>query len=95
MRNNIDDIRSKALPVLKEAGVIRCAIFGSYARGDNKKDSDIDILVELPEDKSLLDLVGLKMDLEQALKKKVDLISYNGIHPMLKQSILLNQVSIL
>ncbi|MBI5358249.1 nucleotidyltransferase domain-containing protein [Candidatus Amesbacteria bacterium] len=59
MKNVLTDIKNKALPVLQEEGVIRSSIFGSYARGENTIDSDIDVLVELPKGKSLLDLVRL------------------------------------
>lgn len=92
---NLDQIKSKALPVLKEAGVTRSAIFGSYVRGDNKKDSDIDILVDFPRGKGLFEFVGLQFKLEDALKKKVDLIEYESLHPLLKERILAEQVQIL
>ena len=57
---NLDQIKAKTLPLLKKEGVTRSAIFGSYARGEEREDSDIDLLVELPKGKSLLDLVGLE-----------------------------------
>lgn len=82
------------MPVLKEAGVSRAAIFGSVARGEDAADSDIDLLVELPEGKSLFDLVGLKMDLEAATNKKVDLLTFNSIHPPLRSIIEREQVAV-
>ena len=71
-------------------------IFGSYVRGEQKKNSDVDILIEPPTDRkfSLLDLSGLKIELEEVLKRKVDLVSYKYIHPKLKESILDSEVSI-
>ena len=92
---HIDHIKQVALPVLKEAGVTKSALFGSYVRGDNHEDSDIDILVELPREKSLFDFIGLKLRLEEALKKKVDLVEYETVKPLLKQYILAEQVQIL
>jgi len=68
--------------------VKKAALFGSQARGDAKKNSDVDLLVDVPESFSLFDLGGLKIDLEQALKKKVDLLTYDSIHPLLKNIIL-------
>jgi predicted nucleotidyltransferase len=56
--------------------IIRAALFGSYARGTSTQTSDIDILVELPEDATLFELGGLKVDLEEKLKKSVDLLTY-------------------
>lgn len=84
-------IGAKIIPTLKSQGVVKAAIFGSYARGDTKKNSDIDLLIEYGERKSLLDLVGLKLDLEDMLKRKVDLLTYGCIHPLLKDIILKEQ----
>lgn len=92
---NLDQIKSKVLPILKEAGITRSAIFGSYVRGDNKKDSDIDILVDFPRGKGLFEFVGLQFKLEDALEKKVDLVEYESLHPLLKGRILAEQVQIL
>ncbi len=91
----LEKIKKKALPVLIQAHVKKAALFGSYVRGDNTKDSDIDILVELPKHATLLDLVGIKQDMEEKLKKKVDVVEYEGIHPMLRDSILQYQYPIL
>jgi hypothetical protein len=91
----LEEIKRKALPILKEANVKKAALFGSYARGEQGVDSDIDILVDLPRGKSLLDLVGLQQDLEETLRNKVDVITYNGIHPLLRDSILRYQYQIL
>ena len=83
-----ESIKQKILPILKRQDVVRAAIFGSAARGEMKEGSDIDILVKLSKNKSLLDFIGLKLELEEKLNKKVDLVSYNGIHPWLKDNIL-------
>ena len=95
MKIDLENIKKKALPILKEAGAIRSSFFGSYLRGENRKDSDIDILVDLPEYKTLLEFVGLKLKLEDALGKKVDLVEYSTIKPLLQKYILKNQMSIL
>lgn len=91
----LEAIKKKALPILKEAGVNRSSLFGSIVRGDMGKDSDIDILVDLPRGKSLLDLVRLQRKLEEVLGKEVDVITYNSIHPLLKDYILRDQLQIL
>lgn len=95
MRVYLEDIKTKALPILKEAGVTRSSIFGSYVRGENKKGSDIDILVDLPSDKSLFDVIDLKLKLEDTLGKPVDILEYDAIKPQLKRYILPKQVQIL
>ena len=95
MQVKMDQIKSKVIPILKEAGVRRSSIFGSYARGEQTENSDIDILVELPKNSSLLDLIGLEMELKNAVGKKVDLLTYNSIHPLLKDYIQKDQVRII
>jgi uncharacterized protein len=92
---NIQQITSKILPILKEEGVLRSSLFGSYFRGDYNDDSDIDLLVELPKGKSLLDLVDLEMKLEDVLGKKVDLVTYKSVSPYLKEYIQKDQIQIL
>ena len=95
MTTTLKNVTSKVLPVLKEAGVTKSSLFGSYVRGDYRIDSDIDILVELPKGSSLLDLVRLEKKLENALSKKVDLLTYNSVHPLLKDTISKDQLQIL
>lgn len=91
----LKQIAKIAVPILKKNGVVRAGIFGSYARGEEKKKSDVDILVKLKGRKSLLDLVGLQLGLKKELKKNVDLLEYEEIHPCLKKQILSEEVRIL
>lgn len=95
MKLNIKKIQAKILPILKHAGVTRSSIFGSYVRGEERVDSDIDILVELPLDKSLYDLVDLKLKIEDELHKKVDLVEYDMVKPRIKERIFSEQIQIL
>lgn len=92
---HIEEIRGKILPVLQRYDVVKAAIFGSFVRGETKESSDIDILVEFRGEKSLLDLVGLKIELEESLGKKVDVLTYDSLHPLLKKRILSEQEVIL
>ena len=87
MESQIDKYKRLILPVLKKYGVIKASLFGSIVRGEMTNDSDIDILVEFQDGKTLLDLVGLQNALIEKLKRKVDVISYNSIHPLLKDQI--------
>jgi uncharacterized protein len=91
----IDKIKELILPILRNYGVTKAGIFGSAARGKMTKKSDIDILVEIKEDLSLLDMVGIKIELEEALGRKVDLVEYETIKPLLKESILKDHLAIL
>ena len=95
MKNNdgVEKLMKKIVPVLKKEGIKKEGIFGSYARGEEKKNSDVDILVEF--NGSLLDLVGLEIELKKILKKKVDLVTYGGLSPYLKHYILADEVRII
>ena len=91
----LEEIKSRIIPVLKRHDVKKASIFGSYARGEEKENSDIDILVEFNGEKSFLDLSGLKIELEETLNRKVDILTYNSLHPLLKKRILEEQKVIL
>jgi hypothetical protein len=91
----IDEIKRKILSILKRYNVKRAGIFGSVVRGEENKESDIDILVEIVGRMSLLDFAGLKLELEEALDQRVDLGEYSTIKPIIKEQILSEEVSIL
>ena len=93
--NELLEVKNKIVPVLLRNGVIHAGIFGSFVRGERKKDSDIDILVEFKGRKSLFDLAGLEIELEDLLGIKVDLLTYNSIHPLLKDRIMKEEVAVL
>ena len=92
---NIDEIKGKIVPILQKYGVKRASIFGSAVRDEMREDSDIDILVEIEKDISLLDFVALKLELEDILGRKVDLVEFDTIKPRLKDRILREQVVII
>lgn len=95
MKINIEEIKKEILPILQSYGVKRVGLFGSCVRDEIREDSDIDILVEIEKDISLLDFAGLKLEIEEALGIKVDLVEYNTIKPLLRERILREQVVIL
>lgn len=72
---------------LKKYGVKKAGIFGSYARNEQTEKSDIDILITPPENMNLLSFIGLKQDLEETLKIRVDLVSERALKPKLSQYI--------
>jgi uncharacterized protein len=74
--------------VQQEYKVSELGIFGSFVRGEQKKRSDIDILVEYSELPDLLKLIELENRLQKLLKRKVDLIEKSGIRTELKERIL-------
>ena len=76
-------IFKKVTSILKRYGAKEISIFGSYARGEEKKTSDLDIIVEFSERKSLFDIVGIEQELSEALDIKVDLLTEKSISPYL------------
>lgn len=86
-----EQIKSIVTPILKKYGVLKAALFGSVVRGEATENSDVDLLVEFEDGRSLLDLVGLQLDLKELLKMNVDVVTYNALNPRLKDSILKDQ----
>ena len=96
MKNNIENMKKRIVPVLKKNNVVRAGIFGSYARGEQKKNSDIDILVKIDDkDFSLLDLITLEMRLKEILGLNVDLVEYEALHHLLKKRVLNEEIKII
>jgi predicted nucleotidyltransferase len=92
---DVEKLSGQILPVSKRFGVKKAAIFGSLARGEGGRESDVDILVEFEPGKSLLDLAGLKIELEESLGRRVDVLTYSSLPPLLKDRILKEQKPIL
>ncbi len=93
LSKRISQLRARALPVLKKYHITKAGIFGSYARGE-EKNSDIDILIDPPKGIGF-GFVRIQMDLEHTLHRKVDLVSYKALHPLLKERILREEIRIL
>lgn len=91
----INEIKLQTLPIFKKAGVSRSFIFGSYARKEAKKNSDLDLIVEFNKKKSIIDLIALKLELEKKLGIKVDVLTSNSIHPKIRNLIQKERIQIL
>jgi len=91
----IQEIQAKVTPVFLRHGVVRAALFGSQARGEATEKSDLDFLVEFGGEKTLLDLAALQMELEEALGKEVDVLTYRSLHPRVRERVLRDQVPLL
>ena len=95
-KNEIEQIKNKILPILRSHKVTKAGIFGSYARGEQKKKSDVDILVEINDNNmGLLEFIRLKNIIQKAIKKKIDLVEYSGIRKEIKDNILNDEVPII
>ena len=85
------DLRQKRNDILRIAeqyGARNLRVFGSVARGDDWTHSDVDLLVDMDPDRSLLDVVGLGQDLEELLDRRVDVLTAASLHPALRDRIL-------
>ena len=88
MVNSLEEVKQLAIPILKAHKIKKAAVFGSFARGDFDDKSDVDILIEPPEGFSLFDLAGLHLDLEDTLGRKVDVVVYNSINPLIRDRVM-------
>ena len=89
---SLDDIQERIIPILRRDSVLRAGIFGSFARGEEHEDSDLDVLIDVPRGATLFGLSALALELEDALGREGDLVTYPAIHPGLRKSILADQV---
>ena len=92
--SQIEKLKPKIVDILKKKGIKKAGIFGSYARGEQKKGSDIDILIEPPEGMGI-EFFGLNLELEKELGLRVDLLTYNSINRHIKEYILADEVRII
>jgi len=89
-----EEIKNKIIFILAKYNIRKILVFGSYARNEAKPNSDLDLIVEFPEDISLLDHIGIEFELSEALDMKIDLLSQNGISPYIKDQIMKEAVVI-
>ena len=93
----LDDIRAKRDAIKEIAnrhGARNVRLFGSVVRGDDRPDSDLDVLVEFEKGRSLMDLAGFELALEELLGRRVDVVSDGGISPYLEKYILAEATSL-
>ena len=92
--NLVTQKRADILHLASRHGARNVRLFGSAARGEADALSDIDILVDLEPGRSLLDLGGLLMDLQELLGCPVDVVTEKGLHPRIKKRVLQEAVSL-
>ena len=90
-----NQIISKIIPVLLRYKVKKAELLGSAARGELRSNSDVDVLVKLPEEASLLDLGGLYMDLKEALGREVDVVTYGSVNTRLAPYVFSNTIKVI
>lgn len=80
--------RTEILALAQHHGASNVRIFGSRARGQGREESDLDLLVTLGEGRSLLDLVGLKQDLEDLVHLPVDIVTERALSRYIRERVL-------
>lgn len=80
--------RDMIVALAAKHGAHNVRVFGSVTRDEAGPQSDVDILVDLDSDRSLLDLGGLLMDLEELLGRKVDVVTEKGLHWYIRDKVL-------
>ncbi len=81
-------LRGPVLRIARAHGVRNVRVFGSFARGEQRRWSDLDLLVDLPDGMSLFELIGFKHALEEAVRRKVDVVPATSVKPALRERIL-------
>lgn len=79
--------RVELLEIAARHGASNIRVFGSVARGEETVESDIDLLVDMQEDRGLYELIGLQQELEEFLGRKTDVMTANNIAPRLMEKI--------
>lgn len=87
---DLETIKRKTIPILRRHGIVKAAVFGSYARGEQNKSSDIDILIEYApgSKKTLFDLVDLRNELKKTLQKEIDLATERSLSRNMREIVL-------
>ena len=86
--------RRTILQLAHQHGARNVRVFGSVARGTSRPDSDLDLLVELEEGRSLLDVIAIEQDLEDALHVHVQVATEGGLKPRVRDMILSEAVPV-
>ena len=86
--------RDEIIEIARARGASRVRVFGSVARGDATDESDIDFLVDLEPERSLFDLGGLLMDLQDLLQRSVDVVTERGLRPRVAERVLADAVEL-
>jgi hypothetical protein len=86
--------RERILQTAAKYGAYNVRIFGSVARGEADASSDVDFLVEMEPGRSLFDLGGLLMDLQELLNCKVDIVTEKGLRQRIRERVLKEAISL-
>jgi len=92
--SDLHDMRETIIQIAQKHGASNVRVFGSTVRGDNSADSDVDILVHMDSERSLLDRIALIQELEDLLHCKVDVVNEAALSSVFKDEVLTEAVAI-
>ncbi len=84
----LQERRADILRIAAHYGAFNVRVFGSVARGEDSVDSDVDFLVDMQSDRSLFDVGGLLLDLQNLLGRKVDVVTEKALHWYIRDRVL-------
>ncbi len=90
----LQEKRDEILAIATRYGALDIRVFGSRARGEEKPDSDVDLLIRLEAGRTLLDIVAIKQDLEDLLGCKVDVVTESAVSRFIRNKVLAEAVAL-
>jgi len=94
IREIIADKKEQILALAAKHGALNVRVFGSVAKGTADEKSDIDFLVDMEKGRSLFDVGGLLMDLQELFDRKVDVVTENGLRKRIREAVLSQAVQL-
>jgi predicted nucleotidyltransferase len=91
----LEQYQQLILPVLKRYFIKRAAIFGSFAKGNNNENSDIDLLIEPATGFTIFKMLKLEEEISELINRKVDLVEFSALKPSIRNEVLLSSINIL
>ena len=91
---SLEEIRKIVIPIAEKYQLNSVRLFGSYARGEARPDSDLDFVIDAGKPQSLFLLGGIQADLSEAFHKKVDLLTEGSLEPDFRSRIEADEVMI-
>jgi uncharacterized protein len=85
---DLNNLKEHLKPYIDEYGIVKAAVFGSYARNEQREESDIDLLIEFNKSFDMIQFIHLKNMLEESLGKKIDLVEYCSLSPLIREQAL-------
>ena|SRR5215211_6041915 len=95
LRDSVPEVLRADEKALRALGVIHLSLFGSVARGEERPDSDIDVMVDVDDDLTLFGMSRLKRHLQDVLGRRVDLVEREAIRPAYLPDILADEIAVL